>query len=293
MIKEQKFIDKIVDIAIICVLGIIAFFSLAPIINTLAVSLSQSAFSSVVSFWPKSFTFHSYNVLFVDIKFWKAFLISIERVVLGGGINVLLTILMAYPLSKEKNEFKMRNIFIWIVIACMLFEPALIPSYLVVRNVGLIDSIWALVLPKAVPVFNVVLLMNFFRGIPKEINEAATIDGAGPWRILFNVYLPISLPSLATITLFSVVFHWNSFFDGLIFLNSAEKYPLQTYIHLLVVQLKSVSLMTPEQIERFSAVSNKTLNAAKIIVSIIPVLAIYPFLQRFFVTGIVMGSVKG
>ncbi|HZG75795.1 MAG TPA: carbohydrate ABC transporter permease, partial [Paenibacillus sp.] len=167
-----------------------------------------------------------------------------------------------------------------------------IPWYMVIQKLGLMDSIWALVLPGAVPIFNVILLMNFFRSLPKELEEAGVMDGAGPWYMLVRIFLPVSLPALATVTLFTIVGHWNSFFDGLILINSPEKLPLQTYIQTLVVEMSNLNLMNPEDIQRMEEISNRTMNAAKIVVAMIPILLVYPFLQRYFIHGIVMGSVK-
>ena len=175
----------------------------------------------------------------------------------------------------------------------MLFSGGLIPWYITIKSFGLIDTIWALVLPVAVPVFNVILLMNYFRGLPKELEESAGIDGAGAWQMLLKIFLPVSVPVLATITLFSVVGHWNSFFDGMILMNKKVNWPLQTYVQQLVVSLQSIMNVTdPEEQKRMLETSNKTFNAAKVFVSMIPILAIYPFLQRYFIGGIVLGSVK-
>ena len=175
----------------------------------------------------------------------------------------------------------------------MLFSGGLIPIYMVVNAVGIMDSIWALVLPGAVPVFNVIIMMNFFRQVPKELEEAATIDGARQATILAKIYLPLSVPSIATVTLFSMVGHWNAFFDGLIYMNSPRNYPLQTYIQTLVLGQHDFTRLTVEEIKRMSQTSSKTLNNAKIIVSMIPMMMVYPFLQRYFVKGLVLGSVKG
>lgn len=166
----------------------------------------------------------------------------------------------------------------------------MIPIFMVIKSLGLIDSIWALILPGAVPIFNVILLMNFFKSIPDALEEAAVMDGASKLRILFGIFLPISLPALATIGLFSMVGHWNDYFSGLLYMNSSSNYPLQTYIQQLTVDVTKVT--DPSQLKSLASVSNKTLNAAKIVVSIIPVLLIYPFLQRYFVSGLVIGSVK-
>ena len=156
------------------------------------------------------------------------------------------------------------------------------------------DTIWALILPGAIPVFNVILLMNFFKGIPDSLEEAAVIDGANPLQILIKVFLPMSKAALATITLFCIVNHWNAFFDGKIYINSLEKLPLQTYIQSLVVDLnpEQMASMTPEQMSEQMQLSSLTFNSAKVVVSMLPILLIYPFLQKYFVTGIVMGAVK-
>ena len=148
-------------------------------------------------------------------------------------------------------------------------------------------------LPGAVPVFNVIVLMNFFKGIPDELDEAARIDGANPWTIMLRIFVPLAVPSIATITLFSIVGHWNAFFDGMIYINTRAKIPLQTYIQSLVVEIRDTTGMTPEEIQRMNAMSSRTFNAAKVFVTMVPVLIVYPFLQKYFVSGLVMGSVKG
>ena len=165
----------------------------------------------------------------------------------------------------------------------------MIPTYLVVYKTGLINSIWALVIPGAVPVFNIIILINFFRDIPESYEDAAYIDGAGHLRILYNVYLPMSLPALATLILFSIVGHWNRWFDGMIYMNSPAKYPLQSYLRTLVITL-DVEIMQIDEVLQF--VNNRTQRAAQIFVGMLPVLMIYPFLQRYFVKGIRMGGLK-
>ncbi|GGH89011.1 putative aldouronate transport system permease protein [Pullulanibacillus pueri] len=284
-----------VDIIIYGVLTLIAILCVAPILNTLALSFSSriAAVSGKVFFLPVDFNLASYREVLKDHAFFRAFGVSVERVVLGAAINFIISVLMAYPLSKSRRIFPGRNIYMWLLIFTMLFQGGLIPLYMTINTYGLLDSIWALVLPTAVPVFNIILLVNFFKGIPKELEEAASIDGAGPWKILFYVYIPTSVPVLATITLFSVVFHWDSFFDGMIYMQHPENWPLQTYIQQVVVNANQMNNVTdPSEIKRLMAVSNQTLNAAKVFLSMIPILVFYPFLQRYFVSGIVLGSVK-
>ncbi|PYI54985.1 carbohydrate ABC transporter permease [Paenibacillus flagellatus] len=295
MVRSKTMTDKFGEIALVVLLSAIALGSLAPIWHTFAVSFSDkaSAAAGFVTFWPKGFNVYSYEKILDDPAFLNAFLTSVKRVLLGGAIQFLLTVLMAYPLSREPKEFRLRNGYMWFLVFTMLFSGGIIPLYIVVKSLGLFNSIWSLVLPGAVPVFNVILLMNFFRSIPKELNEAGYMDGAGPWFTLFRIYVPLSAPALATVTLFSVVGHWNAFFDGMIFMRSVELYPLQTYIQQLVVQLNVTQLANdPNKLDMLAKLSNKTLNAAKIAVSMIPILLVYPFLQKYFIHGIMLGSVK-
>ena len=275
--------------------GCLALVCLIPILNSLALSLSDKAVVEAGSVFlvPRKINLTSYDIILEDRQFFRSFLISIKRVVLGGIINFVITLLMAYPLSKDKSVFRAREVYIYLLLVTMLFSGGLIPIYMVVNAVGIMDSIWALVLPGAVPVFNVIIMMNFFRQVPKELEEAATIDGARQATILAKIYLPLSVPSIATVTLFSMVGHWNAFFDGLIYMNSPRNYPLQTYIQTLVLGQHDFTRLTVEEIKRISQTSSKTLNNAKIIVSMIPMVMVYPFLQRYFVKGLVLGSVKG
>jgi putative aldouronate transport system permease protein len=293
MVRDRSGKGRIGDGIIIAVLVLVTVLSFGPIWHTFALSFSSKAASNagMVGLWPVDFNLSSYNTVIGDKAFFLAFWVSIKRVILGGAVNFLLTILMAFPLSRTTKEFKLRSFFMWFLVFTMLFKSGLIPIYLTVQNLGLLNSIWSLVLPVAVPVFNVILLMNFFRSIPKELDQAAMIDGAGPWYLMFKIYVPLSVPALATVTLFSLVTHWNSFLDGLIFMSKTENYPLQTYIQQLVVQV-DLSRVTGEEAAKLSQISSRTLNAAKIIVSMIPIVAVYPFIQRYFIHGIMIGSVK-
>ncbi|RED83354.1 carbohydrate ABC transporter permease [Cohnella sp. LGH] len=283
----------ITDYLLATLLVLITLACIAPIWHTVAVSLSDKSAveGGKVLFVPVDFTWNAYLKILDDAKFFRAFAVSLERVVLGAGIQFLLTVLMAYPLSMNAREFKGRNVYMWFIVFTMLFGGGLIPWYLVVKSLGMLNSIWALVIPGAVPVFNVILVMNFMRNLPKELKEAAYIDGSGPWHLLLRIYIPVAVPALATVTLFSIVAHWNDFFQGLILMSKPENYPLQTYIQQLVVQL-DLNETDSDKLEQAAKLSNKSLNAAKIFVTIIPVLLVYPFLQRYFIHGITLGSVK-
>ena len=265
---------------------------LLPLLNMIAISFSGSdaVAANEVGLLPKDVNFTAYSKLLNDSQFWKSFLISVERVVLGLAINMFFTVTMAYPLSKSKRRFPAREIYIKFVIFAMLFSGGIIPLFMVVSNLHLTNTIWSLVLPGAVPVFNVILLINFFRGVPEALDDAARIDGASPLQILTKIYLPVSLPALATVALFSIVNHWNDYFSGLIYMSKAAMYPLQTYIQQLTVDITQVT--DAEQLKQMASMNNRTFNAAKIVVSTVPLLVIYPFLQKYFVSGMVIGAVK-
>ena len=292
MIKSKTIGGKTADILIYLTVIFMTMCCLFPLLNMVAISFSDKAAASanMVGLVPVDFTTSAYKTLLGESQFWVSFWISIKRGFLGTIINMILTILLAYPLSKSKREFKGHDVYMYIVIFAMLFSGGMIPIYLTIKSYGLLNSIWALILPGAVPVFNVILLMNFFKGVPKSLEEAAAIDGASKLTILLKIYLPISMPALATIILFCIVNHWNDFFSGLVYMNKTSMYPLQTYIQQLSVDMSQIT--DPEQLKRFAQVSNKTLDAAKIVVSTIPLLIIYPFLQKYFVSGIVIGAVK-
>jgi putative aldouronate transport system permease protein len=284
--------DRIVDYLITALLILVGVTALLPLVNTLAISLSDKAAVSggMVGLLPVGFNLDAYGFILRDNKFWQAFSVSVLRVLLGGVLNFVLAVLTAFPLSRSVKAFPARNVFMWLFVFGMILNVGIVPWYLTVSGYGLLDTIWALVLPGAVPIWSVILLMNFFRSIPKELDEAARIDGANPWQLLWSIYLPTSLPALATITLFSIVGHWNSFFDGLILMNNPDNYPLQTYIQQLVIADRPA--LHGGQAQLMSQLSNNTLNAAKLFVAMIPILLVYPLLQRYFVRGIMLGAVK-
>lgn len=278
-------------------LGLVALICIMPIVNVLSISLSNSgaAAANQVKLWPVGFTLESYRHILRKNEFLNAFGISLLRVALGVPINILFTVLTAYPLSKDKNKFRARTFFSFYFVATMLFSGGLIPWYMTIRYTKILYTIWALVIPGAVPVFNVIVVMNFFRALPKELEESAFIDGAGHWRTLGKIFLPLSLPSLATITLFATVGHWNSWFDGIVLMKSPASYPLQSYLQTIAVKFDAelISKMTTDELMRISEISNRTTKAAQVFVAALPILLVYPFLQRYFMSGLVMGSVKG
>ncbi|MEV5025637.1 carbohydrate ABC transporter permease [Paenibacillus sp. LPE1-1-1.1] len=275
----------------------LALFSLTclfPIIHMAAMSLSSNAAVTAgwVTVWPVGFNLDSYKYIFSNHIFMNTVGVSFQRLILGVLLSLSLTVLAAYPLSKSNLKFRSRSVYSWFFVVTMIFNGGLIPTFMVVKETGLMDSIWALVLPSAVNVFNIVLMLNFFRTQPAELEESAQMDGAGTWRTLWSIYLPISKPSLATIALFTIIFHWNSWFDGMIYMNSPSHYPLQTYLRTVIVA-RDLTNMNANDLSLIANISNRTVLAAQLFVSMLPVLCIYPFLQKYFVKGLVLGSVKG
>lgn len=275
-------------------LAVVALLCLLPLIHVFALSLSSSAAATAgeVKLWPVDFTWSSYRYVAGKPEFIKALTISVKRVALGVPINMFLTILVAYPLSREINTFRFRKIYAWLFVITILFNGGLIPWYMTIFKTGLIDRIWALIIPSAVPVFNVIILMNFFKELPKEIEESAFIDGASHWLSLWKICVPLSKPALATLILFCTVGHWNSWFDGLILMNRPEKYPLQSYLQTVVVQ-RDLTRIQSKDISTLAEVSERTSKAAQIFLGAVPILLVYPFLQKYFMKGIILGSVKG
>ncbi|SDO24197.1 putative aldouronate transport system permease protein [Paenibacillus sp. yr247] len=274
----------LITMSILCIL---------PLVHVFSISLSSAAAASAgfVTLWPIDFTFASYNYVLEKQEFARSFVVTLQRVGLGVVVNMFLTILVAYPLAKQTANFRRRTIYAWIFVVTILFHGGLIPNYLVVRGTGLLDTIWALILPNAVPVFNVIILLNFFRNLPKELEDASFVDGAGHWTILWKIFVPLSKPALATLTLFCIVNHWNEWFHGLIFMNSPRNYPLQSYLRTVVIE-PNFELMGEADLSKLQEMSDRTYKAAQIFLGALPVLMVYPFLQRYFVKGIVLGSVK-
>lgn len=282
-----------VDVIVILLLCLIC---MVPLLNLLAYSFSasQPIIENKVFLWPKEFTLKAYQYVLESKEFWSSVSVSVKRVLLGVPLNTLLTILVAYPLSKDERQFKARKYYVAYMLTVMLFNGGLMPTYYIVSKTKLIDTVWALIIPGAVPIFNCIVLMNFFRGIPSELEESAKLDGASQWQILWRIFIPISKPSLATIILFSLINHWNSWFDGLIYSNHTTNYPLQSYLQTLVTSTTEIMAQGDvKAIAKLVDINDTNMKAAQIFISVIPLMLIYPFLQKYFTTGLTMGSVKG
>lgn len=294
MKKYKSWKNRAFDAVVLVLLVLFGLSCLIPIMHVVALSLSSknAALAGRVYLWPVELSFSPYKVLLTDAKFMQAMWISIQRVVLGGGLNLVLTVITAFALSQDEKDFPGRKVYMWFLIFAMMFGASLVPWYFIIKATGLMDSIWALVIPGALPVYNTILLMNFFRNLPREIKESALLDGIDPVQMMMKICVPLALPAIATVTVFSVVGHWNNFFDGLLLMNTPSNMPLQSYIQTLTnsnIDVSSSSL-TAEELEVLTSL--KTFNAAKVVVASLPIVIFYPFMQRFFVSGLTLGSVK-
>ncbi len=294
--SRSRIAFEIVNYTILALLALMCIF---PFVHLLAVSFSADEFTSKgeVFLIPQGFTLQAYEYLAQKKEFFTALGISVLRTVIGTALSLVVIVMTAYPLSKTDGRFKGRTGFTWFFLITMFFGGGLFATYFLYKQLGLLNSFLVYILPGACDVWFVLMMMNFFRGIPKEIEEAALIDGAGQFSILFKIYIPLAMPSIATIVLFTAIGQWNSWFDGIMFMNDPGKYPLQSYLYTMIVSSdptkQSGFTLTPDQLEALKNIGGKNLQSAQIFLGILPIALVFPFLQRFFVKGITVGSVKG
>lgn len=259
----------------------------------MSLSSSNAAMAGRVTFVPVEFSLSAYEYLMKKKDFFHSVGIAGGRVVIGTALNMILIILTAYPLSRSPIHFRGRTWYMVYFAITMFLGGGLIPTYMIIKNLHLLDSFWVLILPCAMNIWNVIIMMNFIRGLPRAVEEAAFVDGANHWQTLFQVILPMSKPSLASLLLFSMIGHWNAWFDGMFYMNNPNNYPMATYLATQIINNnQAMTNMTPEQLALLSSLSEKTVRSAQLFISIIPILVVYPFLQKFFVKGITVGSVK-
>jgi putative aldouronate transport system permease protein len=270
---------------------LIIFATLYPFYYITIVSLSNgnAVLRDEVRFWPVGFTLESYKLVFENPAMSKSLLNSVLYTTVGTIINLIMTALCAYPLARPK--FSGRIFFTWVVSLTMFFSGGLIPLYLVVLQLGIRNTMWALVLPVAINVWNMFIMRTSFQGIPEEIYEAATLDGANDLQTLFQVVLPLAKPVLATLLMFYAVGHWNEFFNALIYLDDRNKFPVQLVLRNVVILGRFDQTNELSGGSDFAAIE-QTLRYATIMVSTLPILAVYPFVQRYFVKGVMVGAIK-
>ncbi|MNC31029.1 L-arabinose transport system permease protein AraQ [compost metagenome] len=246
----------------------------------------------LINFYPRDITWDAYLIVLKDPNIWRAYGNTVLYTTVGTLINVIMTALCAYPLSRK--DMYGRNVLVMMVAVTMFISGGLIPLYLVVQKLGLINSMWALVLPPAISAFNMIIMKTYFEGIPMALQESAYLDGANEIQVLFKVIIPLSLPVMATMVLFYAVHHWNSFFPSLIYLNSSAKYPVQVLLRNIVIagEFADQTASIGSSSNNFRVVATNY-KFAVIIITVLPILVVYPYLQKYFVKGAMVGALKG
>ena len=278
-------------------LTLIAMACLYPFVYIIATSFSSSRAIAAgeVMFWPVEFTLDAYGQLLLDGQIFNAMLNTVIITLVGTAMSMVATILCAYSLSKKRLRF--RGFFMAVIVFTMMFSGGMIPHFLLIRNLGLMDTYWALWFSGLISTFNMIVLRTFFQGIPESLEEAAQIDGAGDPYILVRIVLPLSRAALATITLFYAVGWWNIYFNAMMFISSPQRYPLMVRLRTMLdtAQMLSIQAQTGGGGGAIEAtmVAAESFQAASIFVSVLPIILVYPFLQKYFVKGVMIGSVKG
>ena len=292
-------ISPVAKTVIYTVVAILSLLCLLPFVNVLAVSLSSSEaiYKNPHMLLPSQMTLEAYKYIFKTRVLINSLMVTVFATVVGTLMNLFATTTAAYSLSK--SNVPGQKFMMWLILIPMLFGAGLIPTYLLVRSLGLIDSVWVLVVVGLVAPFFVILMRNFFWTIPESLFESAEIDGAGELTILTRIVLPMSKSVLATIGLFYAVGHWNDYFTGLFYINSNDKWPLQVVLKSIIIDFNMAGMsntgkMTMGQDTTLSLILQpENIRAACIVFSIVPIIMLYPFLQKYFVKGVVIGAVKG
>ncbi|GJM81232.1 sugar ABC transporter permease [Paenibacillus sp. HMSSN-139] len=282
------------DVIVYLIAAVIILIVLYPLIFVVSASFSDPArvLSGEVWLLPKGPTLEAYNNILHNDQIWTGYRNSILYTVVGTLINITMTLLAAYPLSRP--DLPGRKGLMLIITLTMFFSGGLIPSYLLVKSLGMVDTMWALIIPGAISTYNLIVMRTYFQSsIPWELQEAAHIDGCSNWRLLISIILPLSKPILAVMVLFYAVGHWNAFFNALIYIRSEHLYPLQLILREILMISQSVGVDGGNVGMEEKILLSESIKYAVIIVSSLPVLVMYPFVQRHFVKGVMIGSIKG
>ncbi|WP_027085796.1 carbohydrate ABC transporter permease [Cohnella panacarvi] len=284
--------SKAVNVSIMVVIGILCFLCIIPMIHLLALSFSSNGaiMGGEVTLLPVGFNLDAYKSVFLHSAMVRSLGFSILLVAVFTAVAMFITILAAYPLTKR--EMKGRNFFLVVIVITMFFGGGIIPDYLLMKELKLLDTMWVLVLPGAISAFYLIIMKSFFTNIPIELEESARIDGAGHFTILWSIILPLSLPALATLSLFYAVGRWNGFQDALIYISDQNLYPIQLKLYALVISGQANDLSIAEA-QNAGAPVPQSLKAAAIMFGTFPILLVYPFIQRYFISGVTIGAVKG
>ncbi len=282
------------QIILVAIIFLFVLTCVLPFLNVIAISFSSKSaiLRGDVSFWPVEFETKAYEILFADKTMIDCMFYTIKLTVIYTALAMVLTILMAYPLTKTR--LKGRKFFNLLALFTMYFSGGTIPIYLNVKDFGLLDRMWSLIIPGLLSTYNMIIMKSFFSSLPIELEEAATIDGANDFQILFTVYLPLCLASIATLTLFYAVGKWNSFADAKYYIQTRALQPLQLRLYNIIKGSTAVDVAAIEGNANSNAQNvSESIESATIIFATLPILVVYPFVQRYFVSGVTIGAVKG
>ena len=284
-----SFAQRLAEVAILFLMSVLCFIMAMPMVHLLAVSVSDAApvLRAEVGLWPKGFRLEAYRQLLSSANILRTYWNTIFITSIGTALSLALSLLMAYPLSK--HYFQLRKPVLKFVVFTMMVPVQMIPLYILVRKLGLYDSLWALIIPYLVNPFNLIVLITFLREVPRELEESAKMDGANDFTILVGIFLPLSAAAMASIGLFYAVWYWNVYFPGVMFLSDIDKYPLQVMLRQIILDDASIGGFTDVVMD----LPPESRKGAAVFLATVPILAIYPFLQRYFVKGVMIGSVKG
>ncbi|MDP4097815.1 carbohydrate ABC transporter permease [Paenibacillus sp. P96] len=293
MIQDKSWASRLFDGINLVLLAFIGIVTILPFIYVFAGSFTTVGELAQKQFviFPTEFTLDAYRYIFSTNTVIRAMGVSIFITVVGTMFSMLLTVLMAFALSKK--DLRGRSMIMFLIVFTMLFSGGLIPTFLVVKSLGLIDSYGALIIPSAMSAFNLIIMRNFFQNLPEGLEESAKIDGAGSWSILFRIVIPLSMPAIATISLFYAVNYWNTYFQAIMYINDPAKWPVQVILRQIVIIASALTADTSGWASEDVLPPAQSVKMAVIVVATLPILVVYPFLQKHFAKGALLGSIKG
>jgi putative aldouronate transport system permease protein len=290
--------DRILSWSIYGLLTILAFVTFYPFWNAAVISFNNGMDTVMggVTFWPRDFTLDNYKIVFEDSRLVNGFVITLLRTGVGTLLSILATAILAYGMTKQ--ELIGRKYYMIMCIVTMYFSGGLIPSFLLVRELGLMNTFWVLVIPGIISVWNMIIFRTFFLALPGGLEESAKIDGCSNWGVLFRIVLPLSGPVLATLSLFTAIYHWNDWFTPSIYINNVDLLPIQTKLqqilnsNIMSEQMSQMDSAAKSHMEQMKTVTSKSLSMATMMVATVPIMCVYPFVQKYFVKGVLVGSLK-
>lgn len=284
--------EKLFKVILIMILVLLCISIIVPIMNIVALSFSSNGAiqTGSVGIFPKSPTLSSYKYVMADQQFLSSFFVSVFVTVVGTAISMFLVTLAAYPLSKPNLPYRRQLVLVFVF--TMMFGGGLVPSYIIVKSLGLMNTVWALILPSAMSVYNMLLVKNYMETLPESLEESAKIDGANDAQVFMKIIIPLCKPVLATVALFFAVGYWNSYFPGIMYITDPGLKPLQTHLYEMIQSTTKMWELSDQMRQQLAGISGDGIQSATIVASTVPILIIYPFLQKYFIRGIVVGSEK-